>query len=568
MVARIFREWITSLILLPGAFILIFSCAGRPILPPIGNTISGTVRDGNGPVAGATVRIQATDNSTHTDKEGKFTIDRLIENFSVTISAWKEGYYCAKADGISPTDGEVHLVLREYQKADNPDYEWMPPAVSTGDESCMSCKAELTQHWLNNDAHARSSRNPRFLTMYNGTDVQGNHSPPTRYSFNKDYGMFPLLPDPEQPYYGPGYRLDFPDSFGNCATCHVPGPAVNDPFGTNPNETDGADAFGVHCDFCHKVAGVRLDTESDLPLPDRPGVLSLDVRRPFLDDPERYQLFFGPFDDDNVPEEDTYLPLIKESRYCAACHFGVFWGTLVYNSFGEWLESPYGDPETGKTCQDCHMPAPTVTENGLMTNVAPDRGGIERDPMTLSSHSFPGADDEELLNNAVSLTVNAQRTDSRRLDVEVTVTNDRTGHHVPTDSPLRHLILLIEARDDRGVPLLFLEGPTVPEWGGVGDPAAGYYADHPGKAFAKILSELWTDKAPTGAYWNQTVVISDNRLAAFQSDTTRYSFRAPEDGHLTLTATLLFRRAYRELADQKGWNDPDIVMERVTVNIP
>ena len=29
--------------------------------------------------------------------------------------------------------------------------------------------------------------------------------------------------------------------------------------------------------------------------------------------------------------------------------------------------------------------------------------------------------------------------------MQVSITNDRTGHHVPTDSPLRHLILLVQA---------------------------------------------------------------------------------------------------------------------------
>ena len=59
-----------------------------------------------------------------------------------------------------------------------------------------------------------------------------------------------------------------------------------------------------------------------------PGVLSMDIRRPFPEDEDRYQLFFGTFDDDNVPEEDTYLPLLEESQFCAPCHFGVFWDTV------------------------------------------------------------------------------------------------------------------------------------------------------------------------------------------------------------------------------------------------
>ena len=46
--------------------------------------------------------------------------------------------------------------------------------------------------------------------MYTGTDLDGNQSPLTRYGNNPDYGSFPLIPDPNQPYFGPGYKLIFP----------------------------------------------------------------------------------------------------------------------------------------------------------------------------------------------------------------------------------------------------------------------------------------------------------------------------------------------------------------------
>jgi len=32
--------------------------------------------------------------------------------------------------------------------------------------------------------------------------------------------------------------------------------------------------------------------------------------------------------------------------------------------------------------------------------------------------------------------------------------------------------------------------------------------------------------------------------------------------------TLLFRRAFKALMDQKGWDVPDIVMEQQTINLP
>jgi hypothetical protein len=522
--------------------------------------IHGTVVDASGPLSGATVRIQATANATLTGLDGTFTLAGLAPGSPVTVSAWKARYYCAKQEEVVPPAGGITLTLRLYQTGDNPAYEWILP---TGDNSCFSCKPAVTQVWLDNDAHAGAAANPRFLTMYNGTDVYGNQSPLTRYTCSRDYGCVPVRPDPGEPYYGPGYKLDFPYTAGNCAACHTPGAAVDAPYGTDPNSVTGADAFGVHCDYCHKVADVTLNPATGRPYPNRPGVLSMDVRRPYPEDPDRYQLFFGTFDDDNVPEEDTYLPLLEESRWCAPCHLATFWDVPIYNSFGEWLDSPYSDPafEGARTCQQCHMPAPTVVAGQPLTNVAAGMGGVERDPLRIHAHTFPGAGSVELLQNAVTMTATVQPQPGRIL-VSVRITNDRTGHHVPTDSPLRQLILRVEAVDGLGQPLAQLAGPVVPDWGGLGNPGEGYYAGLPGKGFARVLRELWTEVAPTGAYWNRTTLVSDNRLAAFATDSSSYAFAAPAEGTVTVRATLLFRRAYKRLMDWKGWDVPDVVMEQ------
>jgi len=516
------------------------------------------------PLPGATVRVQATTNATQTDSGGKFILSNVDAGIPVTVSAWKGDYYCAKTESVTPPASGVSLTLRPYQTNDNPDYTWIPP---TGKNSCYSCKPGVTQVWLDNDTHGKSAANTRFLTMYNGTDVNGNQSPLTRYAYNRDYGSVPLRPDLTQPYYGPGYKLDFPDTDGNCAACHIPGASIEDPYGIDPNTVTGVDTFGVHCDFCHKVADVNLDPETNLPYPNMPGVLSMDIRRPFPEDEERYQLFFGSFDDDNVPEEDTYLPLIKESQWCATCHYGIFWDTVIYNSYGEWLESPYSDPSTGTTCQQCHMPAPTMLDGEPIINVAPGTGGVERDPLAIPAHTFPGASNVELLQNSVTMTASARR-EGGQVVVDVTIVNDKTGHHIPTDSPLRQVILLVDAKDGQGQTLSLLKGETIPEWGGVGDPNLGYYAGLPGKGYAKILRELWTEIEPTGSYWNPTRIVSDNRIAAFASDTSTYTFTAPPDGKVSVKVTLLFRRAFKELMDQKGWDVADIVMEEEQIVVP
>ncbi len=526
------------------------------------DTVTGLVMHDGEPVSGATVRIQATDRSTVTGPDGRFTMADV--DGPVRLSAWAEGFFIAGGSEHEP-GVEVTLALEAIPELDHADYEWLSALEGSGSgegQPCVECHSrrgtELgfmlpVDQWLE-DAHAKSAVNPRFLSMYRGTDLSGNQSPPTRYSTNRDYGRVPLRPDPDLAYYGPGYQLDFPESAGNCGACHVPTLAVDDPYGVDPTVAEAVAAEGVTCDLCHKVWDVILDPATGLPEPGRPGVLSYEFRRP----PEGHQYFAGPYDD-VAPGEDTFSPLQLESAFCAPCHRGVFWDVVVYDSFGEWLASPYSDPATGQTCQDCHMP-PT----GAASFALAEAGGLVRDPATIPGHRMPGAADIELLQNAVTMTVEASA-DSDGAFAQVTITNDQTGHHVPTDSPLRQMILLVEATGPDGESLGQADGPTVPDWGGVGDPAAGYFAGLPGTAYAKVLEELWTEVAPTGAYWNPTRVVSDNRIPAMQSDTTSYRFDSPAGGPVTVEATLLFRRAFIGLMDQKGWDVADIVMEEATV---
>ena len=527
-------------------------------------TISGVVRDVNGPIAGATVRVKATDSRTTTGSDGHFVLPDLRPDEWVILTAWARGYYIGGGrTELVPGVSNVDIVLTAHSSRDDPNYTWLSAFASAGypgsgeDGNCENCHADPHEpqaalpfsEW-SGDAHALSAKNPRFLTMYNGTDTAGNQSPLTRHFQTRDYGRIPLRPDPNQPYFGPGYKLDFPATAGNCAACHTPAASINAAYSTDPTSAAGVGVEGVACDFCHKVWDVRIDPASGRPYLNTPGVLSFEFRRP----PEGHQFFAGPFDD-VAPGEDTYSPIQKQSQYCAPCHFGVFWDTVVYNSFGEWLDSPYSDSQSGKTCQDCHMPS------GRADHFArKDKGGIIRDPQTIFSHRMPGASDEVLLQNALTLDVKAERR-AEHIVVTVTITNDQTGHHIPTDSPLRHLILLVKVTDGHGHPLRQSDGSVLPEWAGVGDPNQGFYAGLPGKAFAKVLEELWTEISPSGAYWNPTRVLSDNRLAACATDASTYTFAVATDDEVAVDVTLLFRRAFVKLKAQKSWEFPDIVME-------
>ncbi len=73
---------------------------------------------------------------------------------------------------------------------------------------------------------------------------------------------------------------------------------------------------------------------------------------------------------------------------------------------------------------------------------------------------------------------------------------------------------------------------------------------------------------PTGAYWNPTRIVSDNRIAAFEKDELTYIFMMPEKGSVNIEVSVIFRRAFKELMDQKGWDSPDILMEQEILIIP
>ena len=534
--------------------------------------VTGIVVDENAmPIPYATVSIQATDLETLSDQKGRFTLTGLTSGEAAFVTAWCSGYYINGVDIVTENTNGIVIVLHPHTDRDNPDYTWLPSTFHEGqgeNQGCAACHSNQgtalnfslpVDEWLQ-DAHAFSAINPRFLTMYSGTDIHGNQSPPTRFVYNREYGNIPLPPDPEEPYYGPGYKLDFQGTAGNCGACHTPLAAIDTPYSIDPTQLNGVETEGISCDFCHKVWDVSLDPDLSLPFVNMPGVLSFEFRRP----PEGHQFFAGPLDD-VAPGEDTYSPVQTESQFCAPCHFGVFWDTVVYNSFGEWLESSYSDPLDGRTCQDCHMP-----RLGNTHFVLPERGGVQRDPETLFSHNMPGASDPDLLQNALSMDVSAVGAGDT-VTVTVMLVNDNTGHHIPTDSPLRQMILLVEALDADGNELTQLSGPTVPNWGGIGSPEDGYYGGLPGKGYAKILQEIWTEISPSGAYWNPTRVLSDNRLAAFDTDTSLYTFKVHDSSRtsgMSVTVRLLFRRAFKELMVQKSWDVPDILMAQDTLYFP
>jgi hypothetical protein len=504
------------------------------------NSYSGmVVNQHNLPVADAIVRLQGTAFSTRTDMDGKFKLD-IEKNISATyITAWKSGFYNG-GQLISPDNIPYKISLPPIEFADNKAYQWLlgtenRDAAQTNQDGesqpCENCHPPLVKEWKK-DAHSGAATNPVFLTFFNGTDIDGNKN------------------------RGPGFKIDFENSNGKCVQCHIPTMGLRDPVNPNPNEAAGIDKQGISCDFCHKIDGMHLDQTGGLP-----GVLSYKFRRPS----DGHQLFYGPYDD-VYPGEDSYHPLYSKSQYCAPCHHGKFWGVLAYSEFQEWSESTYAKKEIH--CQDCHM-----KPDGKTTRfVSKQKGGIDRDPLTIPSHVNLGITDEAFMKEAISLST-IVGIDNDILKVSVKIENTNAGHHYPTGNPMRNMILLVEVIDEKGDPLTMNRGARVPSWGGEGAKDKGNYAGLPGKGFAKVLKNRpfygfkqkkdYNNEHPA-PHWKRIFIESDNRIPANGYDLSHYEFKLPEmpDGWISITARLIFRRSYKKWIDSKNLDTPDMELGR------
>jgi hypothetical protein len=464
-------------------------------------------------VQGALVTLRASEYNTTSNEEGKFTLNVPPQEGEFEITAWAPGYYIGFVTTTLSTE-TLQIDLRKHHSIDHKDYIWLDPTPDENSSTaCGNCHPAVLPQWQGN-AHGGSIANPRFFSQYNGTTIEGD------------------------PIQGPGYLLDFPETAGSCANCHAPGASANNPFTTDMNAQREVLTAGIHCDFCHKVGGQYLQPQSGLTYPNAPGVLSMRLLRP----PEGEQIFIGPFPD--IHDPDTYSPEMKESAFCAPCHQFSFWGTMIYNSYGEWLASQYATD--GITCQDCHM-----LPNGDSMYALAEVGGLSHPPETIPSHLQLGINNENFMRDALSLEFEVSR-ESSTLTVDVTVTNTGAGHHYPTDHPGRHLILVVQGWTGEGEPLALAEGSTIPDWG-------GEYAGAPGKAFALILKDVQSGDSPVVSYWKQALVVRDTRIPALANDSSTFTFQV-EEGKALVEVKLIFRRLFQPIAEMYGWDVSEIVL--------
>jgi hypothetical protein len=471
-----------------------------PVAPPL-DEVLGAVRDSRDPVSGARVRLKGTAISAITAADGRF---RLPRGNTDRVTAWKDGYLIA---GSLLSNAPLDLRLVPLPEEDHDDYDWVDPSPDAAKSgNCANCHAETYREWAAS-GHSRSASGRRFRNLYEGTNWNGEDG------------------------VGWGLLKDYPDGAGVCASCHAPAIPDDDRASRDDlRHLSGVATHGVHCDYCHKIADVGAGTAGLTH-----GRFNLRLKRPASATAE--QLFFGPLDDVDRGE-DAFSPLYHESRYCASCHEGVVFGVHVYSTYSEWLTSPAR--REGKQCQ--------MTPTGTMANIAPGRGGIERDPKTLANHRFFAPDRDDMLRRSVRLDVEARHT-AGGVRAVARIGAENVGHRVPTGFIDRHLILTIDALDAGGKRVAVQTGPKLPE--ATGPQMTG----QPGRLFAKLLPGR-DGKAPA-PFWLAGGEPEDNRLRPDRVEEIVWQFPSET---AQLRVRVLYRRFWDTTVRSKGWPDRDRVI--------
>jgi hypothetical protein len=185
---------------------------------------------------------------------------------------------------------------------------------------------------------------------------------------------------------------------------------------------------------------------------------------------------------------------------------------------------------------------------GRMTNVAPGRGGVARDPKTLANHAFWDGSQEAMLKKALRLQAAATR-EGGRVRMRVNLVAEGVGHRVPTGFVDRQLILVAEGLGRNGSRVAPAAGPRLPA--AVGPALAG----QAGRLYARLLSDEGA-RSPV-PFWRALPEARDTRLSPGVPDALDVTFPSEVE---KVRVRVLHRRFWAETARAKGWADGDLVV--------
>lgn len=485
-------------------------------------TLQGKVVDPEGnALEGALVRIGGRLEMTHSAADGTFTltiVDPPVDLSQFALTAGMEEHF---SNGIEVRQPErlQEIVLRPVTLVDNPDYTYKGADDIKPVPYCIHCHKTQRNAWRPS-AHARSASNERLHDIYNGAasgftdqatcEANGGawlegRAKGSAATAKKCYqlGGVNVLAELNTGSCGEAGKpacdhptLSEPVVTGPCADCHAPAHVGGQPGAVNLNHVSGiALGSGVHCDYCHKIRKVEANQ--------KPGMAgAITMLRPAdpppgaaWSDPEVY---FGPLSDVFTPiMGNIYNPQFTKSEFCSACHqwseagFSssdkaivdlTKWpaGLPLQDTYDEWSASNWA--AIGVQCQNCHMPAiPSITaasdiigipywtsgENGWPRTLGEvhDHGVLPRPPAADGDYQQgPGDPSRTVLRQPLTVDIQSTRS-TDGLALTISLENKNAGHSLPTGTPSRQWLLLVQA-SAAGEPLLASQGYTLPAWSG------------------------------------------------------------------------------------------------------
>ncbi|MCP4321936.1 MAG: hypothetical protein GY787_08825, partial [Alteromonadales bacterium] len=244
-----------------------------------------------------------------------------------------------------------------------------------------------------------------------------------------------------------------------CRGCHAPQAVINNDKGPLTGYGDmwekkgkslldamghglSVSERGTGCVFCHRVSKAENaggNTDMTINLKDRESYVFEDSKNTFMKWLEKKQIDAFP-----QPHKESYsnADLYQSSLYCATCHneFTTGPGASINDNFGEWIASPFNNPEDPskhKTCIDCHM-TQDVTDfdnkvSGQSTNNGPIKENMRSHHFVGGNYYFTGMRNPEhkklsidILKTALTLEVEKQGD-----TFTAKVTNVNSGHDMP-----------------------------------------------------------------------------------------------------------------------------------------
>ncbi len=414
---------------------------------------------------------------------------------------------------------------------------------TTSPAYCGQCHTRIYNEWKNSWM-GRDLENPIVYQFYTSTNPEGKFDGLGFKGFNKAMG------------HG--------DVAGDCADCHVPRQVI-EAHAKGEGDIDLGQAMdnvqdhGIACSFCHAVSSIHLNKDENGRYPQRVfDKVTLEAA------PDTWH---GPFSTDEAPHDVVQSDIYRSSELCGVCHLNQE-KFLSISTYDDWKKA-FDAGVVTQTCQECHMPliegAVSVAEGG------PERTGMRH-------HTFIGARDASMRAKALSLDLDAQVVDGK-LVVKTVVENVGAGHTVPGSSPIRNVILKIEATDENGQPLQYVgdKRGLLPPLAGFGNPKTGQrgpqdWAGMPGKMYAKVYRSVVVPKlgkpmVGVGGFAADAVVF-DTLLQPKQPDTAQWAFALPEGGgKVNVKARIVYRWAFMPIAEAKHWKMEDLPMTEAALSV-